>query len=296
MFKLITDSTCDMPPGLLAQICVEALPMTYTLEGREYCYTPDVCEQDRHVFYDKVRAGNPAVTAQVAPLVYEEAFKKCFEAGLDVIYIGFSSALSGTLGSGKTIGESLLEDYPDRRFAAVDSLCASAGEGYFVYGAAEYMRNSQPDFDAMVAWLEENRLRAIHWFTVDDLAHLKRGGRISGATAAIGTVLKIKPVMHVDNEGRLIAVDKVQGRKKSLRQLVDSLCCSIDREASKLVFVGHGDSLEDAELCKRDICERLNYKEDEVILTYIGPSVGAHSGPGTIALFFWGNDRMKMLK
>lgn len=295
MFKLITDSTCDMPPGLLASVNVEALPMTYTLEGSEYAYTPDVCEQDRHEFYERVRAGNQAVTAQVAPLVYTEAFKRCFDEGYDVIYIGFSSALSGTLGSGKTIGESLLEEYPQRRFAAVDSLCASAGEGYFVYGAAQYMKQ-EPSFDAMVEWLEKNRFRAIHWFTVDDLAHLKRGGRISGATAAIGTVLKIKPVMHVDNEGRLIAVDKVQGRKKSLRRLVESMCFSIDREASKIVFVGHGDSLEDAEAVKQDICERLGYKEDEVILTYIGPSVGAHSGPGTIALFFWGDDRMKMPK
>lgn len=211
-YKIITDATSDLPLALAQQWGVEVLPMDYTLDGQPHTYAPGNSDVPLPEIFNAMRNGAVAVTSQINAFSFTKAFEPYLQQGLDIIYIGFSSALSGTVASAGIAKAELLEKYPDRKIAVVDSLCASMGQGLYVYYAARLQK--ELDFDAMVAWLEENKLHFVHWFTVDDLVYLKRGGRVSGATAAIATVLQIKPVMHVDELGRLIAIDKVQGRKK----------------------------------------------------------------------------------
>jgi DegV family protein with EDD domain len=195
--------------------------MAFSMEDKEYHYIPGNSDMPIETFFDKMRAGKVATTAQINTYTFIEAFDPVLKAGDDVLYIGFSSKLSGTLQSGLSAAAELREKYPDRKILVVDSLSASLGEGLLVYYAARKQKDM--DVDALAAWTENNKLRFAHWFTVDDLVYLKRGGRISGATAAIATILNIKPVMHVDNEGYLVATGKVQGRKKSLYSLFEHM-------------------------------------------------------------------------
>ena len=285
-YQIFTDATSDLPAKFAEQLQVTVLPMGFTMEGKEYFYIPGRSDMPIETFFEKMRAGVAVTTAQVNTFTFIEAFEPVLKAGKDVLYIGFSSKLSGTVQSAFTAAEELRPKYPERKVVVIDSLCASLGEGLLVYYAA---RKSDLSLDELAKWVEENKLRLVHWFTVDDLVYLKRGGRISGATAAIATILNIKPVMHVDNEGYLVAVEKVQGRKKSLRALFERMEKTVDTAVTDTVFIGHCASAADAEYVASLVREA--YPSITVHVDDIGTSVGAHSGPGTIALFFVGNER-----
>ena len=219
-YRIFTDATSDLPATFAEQLQVSVLPMGFTMEEKEYFYIPGRSDMPIETFFEKMRTGIAVNTAQVNAFTFLEAFEPVLKNGEDVLYIGFSSKLSGTVQSAFSAAEELSAKYPDRKIFVIDSCCASLGEGLLVYYAA---RKRDLSVEALAKWVEENKLRFVHWFTVDDLVYLKRGGRISGATAAIATILNIKPVMHVDNEGYLVATEKVQGRKKSLRALFDHM-------------------------------------------------------------------------
>ena len=285
-YQIFTDATSDLPAKFAEQLNVTVLPMGFTMENKEYFYIPGRSDMPIETFFEKMRAGVEVNTAQVNAFAFLEAFEPVLQSGRDILYIGFSSKLSGTVQSAFSAAEELKVKYPERKIFVIDSCSASLGEGLLVYYAA---RKSELPIEELAKWVEENKLRFVHWFTVDDLVYLKRGGRISGATAAIATILNIKPVMHVDNEGYLVAVEKVQGRKKSLRALFERMEKTVDTVATDTVFIGHCASAEDAEYVAALVREK--YPAMTVHVDDIGTSVGAHSGPGTIALFFVGNER-----
>ena len=285
-YRIFTDATSDLPNSFAEKLHVTVLPMGFTMEEKEYFYIPGNSDMPIETFFEKMRAGIPVTTAQVNSFAFLEAFEPVLKAGEDILYIGFSSKLSGTVQSAVSAAEELMAKYPERKVVVIDSCSASLGEGLLVYYAA---RKQDLSLDALAKWVEDNKLRFVHWFTVDDLVYLKRGGRIGGATAAIATILNIKPVMHVDDEGYLVAVEKVQGRKKSLRALFERMEKTVDTKVTDTVFIGHCASKADAEYVATLVHEK--YPDMMVHIDDIGTSIGAHSGPGTIALFFVGNER-----
>lgn len=283
-FVLFTDNTCDMPRSFYEENGIEVLTLSCLMEGKRYTYEDSMPEQE---FYAKLRAGSMPTTSQINPEEAAERFRPYAEKGIDILYIAFSSGLSGSCNSGRLAAEMLAEENLPGRIVVVDSLCASMGEGLLVYYAVQLKKEGRP-LDEVAAWLEENKLHLCHNFTVDDLFHLHRGGRVSKATAILGTMIGVKPVLHVDNEGHLINIGKARGRKKSLIALVDNMEKQIkdyDGE-NKIVFISHGDSEEDAKYVENLV--RTRFGIDSFVINYIGPTIGAHSGPGTIALFFMG--------
>jgi len=286
-FRIFTDATSDLPASYAEELNITVIPMLFTLDNQEYQYVPGRSDMPIETFFEKMKGGAAPTTAQINTFTFVETFEPVLAAGEDVLYLGFSSALSGTVQSAIVAADELMARYPGRRVAVVDSLCASLGEGLFVYYVAR--KAKELDFEALVRWAEENKRRFVHWFTVDDLVYLKRGGRIGGATAAIATVLNIKPVMHVDDEGRLVAVSKAQGRMRSLRAMFENMVKSVDEAASDTVFIGNCACFEDAEFLASLIREK--YPNMKVVVDTIGTSIGAHSGPGTVALFFVGSPR-----
>lgn len=287
-YQIITDSTADLTPELVRELDVQVIPLCYMMEGRTYHNIPGGGELTEEEFYAKLRAGTMSTTTQINSEEFLRVFTPLLEAGQDVLYIAFSSGLSGTCQSALLAREELRRRFPERRLEVFDSLCASMGEGLLVYHAAK-LRQEGRDMDQVLAWLKENVLRLCHWFTVDDLNHLKRGGRVSTATALVGTMLGIKPVLHVDNEGHLISVSKVWGRRQSLEALVSRMEETAVNPAEQTVFISHGDCLEDAQFVAQQVREKLGVTQIQI--GYIGPVIGAHSGPGTVALFFLGKER-----
>ena len=235
-----------------------------------------------------LREGAMATTSAVNVGDYTEALTPFLEAGKDVLVLAFSSGLSATCNSARIAAQELSEQYPQRRVRVVDTLCASLGQGLLVWHAAK-LKQAGKSLDEVGDWAEENKLRLCHWFTVSDLHFLKRGGRISPATAVLGTMLSIKPVMHVDDEGHLIKVGTARGRGASLKALVDHMAETADDPGNQVVFISHGGCLEDAQKVAQDVKARFGTKE--VVINYVGPVIGAHSGPGTVALFFLGSKR-----
>ena len=288
-FKIVTDSTSDLPVSLIEELELHVIPMLYTVDGKDYLNTPDERELSSHDFYDLLRAGKTSTTTQINSEVFKDEVKPYLDQGLDVLYLGFSSGLSSTFNSVRIAVLELKEEFPDRKVVAVDTLAASLGEGLIVYHAAMRKKEGM-SIDETAAWVEENKLHLAHWFTVDDLNHLKRGGRVSGAAAFVGTMLNIKPVLHVDDEGHLIPVDKVRGRRKSLEELVSHMEKTAINPSEQTVFISHGDALEDAQYVEKLIRERLGVQT--VYINPIGPVIGTHSGPGTIALFFLAKNRL----
>jgi len=286
-YRIFTDATSDLPAKFAKQLNVTVLPMGFTMEGTDYSYIPGNSDLPIETFFANMRAGSPVTTAQINTYTFIETFEPVLQAGEDILYIGFSSKLSGTVQSALSAAEELKAKYPDRKVNIVDSLSASLGEGLLVYYAAR--KQKETDLDSLTNWVEENKLCFGHWFTVEDLVYLKRGGRVSGATAAIATILNIKPVMHVDNGGYLVATAKVQGRRKSLRALFDHMLGTVDTDATDVVFIGHCDALADAEYVAGLVHEQ--YPDMLIHIDSIGTSVGAHSGPGTVALFFVASER-----
>ena len=287
-YKILTDSTTDLSPQLVAQTGVTVLPMTYTIGEKSYRNDPEETDLSSGDFYDMLRGGAMSTTSQINVETFREVAGKMARDGFDVLYVGFSSGLSGTFNSARIAFEDLSAEYPEHKFLAVDSLCASMGEGLLVYHAAQQQKAGR-SIEETARWLEENKLHLAHWFTVDDLNHLKRGGRVSGAAAFFGTMLNIKPVLHVDNKGALIPMEKVRGRKKSIKALVDHMEKTAIDPASQTVFITHGDCIEDVELLKLEITERLGVTD--FVVNYVDPVIGAHSGPGTLALFFVGTEK-----
>ncbi len=287
--KLLTDSCCDLTNSYLDEKDIDFIPLMYTIEENDY-YDDFSISMSAKEFYDKVRSGSMSKTSLINSQRYNDFFGKYLEAGNDVVYIGFSSALSGSYQSAVISAGELKEKYPDRKIAVIDSKCASMGEGLLVHYAAQKLA-SGTGFDELVSYIEETKGKVCHWFTVDDLHHLKRGGRVSGVTATVGTLLSIKPVLHVDDGGSLISMSKARGRGASLNALIKEMEKTVfDEGEGQTVMISHGDCLEDAQKVEEHVKKKFP-KVKEVIINVIGSVIGSHSGPGTVALFFLGNKR-----
>lgn len=287
-YVIMTDSSCDLPAKLAEEMELTVLPLYVDVDGQKYTNYLDEREISFAEIYAKLRTKCPAKTSAVNVNDFTEPMENLLRAGSDVLYIGFSSGLSGTFNAGAMAARDLAEKYPERKIYAVDSLCASMGQGLLIYLAWQQKRQGK-SIDEVRDYVEQNKLHLCHWFTIDDLMFLKRGGRISGATAIVGSMLSIKPVMHVDNDGHLIKVDTARGRKASIKALADKAeQLGVDL-SSQTVFISHGDCYDDAMYLANLMRSRFQVKD--VVISYVGPVIGAHSGPGTIALFFLGKER-----
>ncbi len=287
-FVILTDSSADLSADMAQRLNVEVLPLGFVLDNQTYRNYPDNREMDPHEFYDRLRAGDVATTNAVNVAQYAEALEPLLQAGKDVLVLAFSSGLSTTYNSSRLAVEELSAKYPERKLYTVDTLCASLGQGLLVWYAARE-RDRGHSIEEVRDWIEEHRLNICHQFTVDDLHFLKRGGRISAATAVVGSMLQIKPVLHVDDEGHLINIGKVRGRQAALKALVDRMEETALDSGSLTVFISHGDCLEDAQTVADMVKKRFGV--EEVYINYVGPVIGAHSGPGTVALFYAGTER-----
>lgn len=287
-YVIITDSSCDLPDRLVKELELEVLPLAFIMDGRTYRNYPDNREMSPEDFYGRQKDGLMATTNAVNVGEASDAMEAVLKQDKDVLVLGFSSGLSTTYNSFKIAADELAEKYPSRRIYTVDTLCASLGQGMFVYQAAK-MRQEGKSIEEVRDWAEANKLRQCHWFTVNDLFFLKKGGRVSAATAVVGTMLQIKPVMHVDNEGHLIKADTARGRKASLKALVDKVGELAENPASQVMFISHSDCLADAQYVADEIKKRFGARE--IIINSIGPVIGAHTGPGCVALFFTGTHR-----
>ena len=283
-YILFTDSACDILPEKLREWGVELIRMPYlfTDDGKDHLDH----DQPMGEFYGEMRDGRVAKTSGLNENNVVTAMEPFAAAGKDILYLAFSSGLSVTCENGKKAAAQLAEKYPGRKIRVVDSLCASAGEGLFVFLAKEN-RDRGMTVDENADAMEADKLHLCHWFTVEDLKYLKRGGRISAATALLGTALNVKPVMHVDNEGHLIKVSQTHGRKKSIRKMAERLGETILDNSP--IFISHGDCEDDAQLLAKILKEE--YGREVSLITPIGSVIGAHSGPGTLALFFRGTER-----
>lgn len=287
-YVIVTDSSADLPMGLVAELGVEVLPLSFHIQGKTYYNYPDDREMEPKLFYKMLREGEMATTSAVNVAEYTATLEPILQAGKDVLVLAFSSGLSTTYQSSAIAAQELSERYPYQKILTVDTLCASMGQGLLVYLAAQEKAKGK-SIDEVRNWVEENKLRLCHWFTVDDLHFLKRGGRVSAATAVVGTMLSIKPVLHVDDEGHLISMGKARGRAASLTALVDHMSQTAQAPAQQTVFISHGDCLADAEKVAEDVKKRFGTQH--IVINTIGPVIGAHAGPGTVALFFLGSKR-----
>ena len=284
-YNIVTDSCCDLRPETYEQLNLTVVPLSMEFRGQ---VREDKSDDSIKEVYAALRAGESAQTAAVNPDRWLNAMEPHLAEGRDVLVMAFSSGLSTTYQSAVIAAEELREKYPERTIYVVDTLCASRGEGLLVWYACK-KRDEGMTLDELHKWVEDTKLHLCHWFTVDDLMYLKRGGRISAATALVGTMLKVKPVLHVDNEGHLINVSKARGRKNSILALVDRMERSAIEPEKQTVFISHGDCLADAEFLAQEVRRRLHVPRIEI--NYVGPVIGAHSGPGTLALFFLGTAR-----
>ena len=287
-FVLMTDSSADLSQEMVQELGVTVLPLSFTIQGKVYRNYPDNREMDLPLFYDMLRAGELATTSAVNVAEYTQAVEPILQEKKDVLILAFSSGLSSTYQASVLAAEELREKYPDRKIYTVDTLCASLGQGLLVYLAVQEQRKGK-NIEEVRDWAEAAKLHLCHQFTVDDLHFLKRGGRISATTAVVGSMLQIKPVLHVDNEGRLINIGKARGRQASLKALVDKMEKTVTEEGKKTVFISHGDCRKDAVAVADMVRERFGTQD--IRINYVGPVIGAHAGPGTLALFYLGTER-----
>lgn len=287
LFEIITDSSSDLPEEYFHQHNLECIKLGFLMEGVSY-EGEDGASMEAKAFYAKLRSGAMPSTYQVTAEAAKAHFEKYLAAGKDILVIAFSSGLSGTEGSYRVAAKELKEAYPDRSIAVVDSLCASMGEGLFVDYVVK-KADSGATLQETAAYAEALKPYMCHYFTVDNLFHLKRGGRVSAATAVVGSVLNIKPVLHVDDVGHLVPVSKTMGRKKSVLALMKYMEQLQTLEEGDPVFISHGDCIEDAEYLAELVKER--FPGHEIRSNYIGPVIGTHAGAGTLALFFKGKHR-----
>ena len=287
-YIIMTDSSCDLPARLADEMALTVLPLSVYIEDTKYVNYLDEREIAFSELYAKLRTKCPAKTSAINMNDFLTPMEEILKSGRDILYIGFSSGLSGTYNAGAAAAREMAEKYPERKVYAVDSLCASMGQGLLVYHAWKHKQAGE-SIEQVRDWVLDNRLHLCHYFTIDDLMFLKRGGRVSGATAVVGSMLAIKPIMHVDNEGHLIKIGTARGRKASIRALADGAGkLGIDLE-NQVIFISHGDCLDEAEYLAGIMRERFHVMD--VVISYVGPVIGAHSGPGTIALFFLGTER-----
>lgn len=287
-YQIFTDATADIPEELLFGLPnLVVIPMEVLVGGSVYTYGPGGNITVRE-FYRKQHEGAFASTSQIAPETYKTCFEEYLKAGMDVLYLGFSSGMSGTMNSAFIAKGELEEDYPDRKIICIDTLCGSVGEGLFVVEALR-RQNEGMDIEELSMWAAANCLNVCHWFTVDTFEHLKHGGRVSNAAAVAGSVLNIKPLLHVDDEGKLKVAEKPRGHKAALKATLAKMDAGADFEMGNLVVIGHGDCIERAESCATAILEK--YPCADVHITDIGPVIGAHTGPGMLAVIYWGKNR-----
>ena len=287
-FVILTDSSADLGADMARELDIQVLPLSFIIDGQTYHNFPDNREMAPGEFYARLRQGDVATTAALNVAEYTEALEPLLQAGHDVLVLAFSSGLSTTYNSSLIAVQDLREKYPDRKLYTVDTLCASLGQGLLVYLAAKE-REKGRSIEEVRDWVESSKLSICHQFTVDDLHFLKRGGRISATTAVVGSMLQIKPVLHVDDEGHLVNIAKARGRQASLKALVDKMEESAIHAADQTVFISHGDCLADAQSVADLVRTRLGVKD--IYINPIGPVIGAHSGPGTVALFYVGTKR-----
>ena len=286
-FMITTDGNSDLTESYVKEHDIRTVPLYYNIDGKVYGGDEVL---DPHEFYDMMRDGKMPTTMAINPEVVEKLFRGLISEGYDILHISFSSALSGSHNVASMVANQLAEEFPDAKLRVIDSLSASLGQGLLIHKADE-LRKSGATLEETAQWVEENKLHICHQFTVDNLFHLHRGGRVSKTTAIVGTLAQIKPVMHVDNEGRLVAIGKVRGRKKSLNALVDNMEKTLGSFAGKndIVFISHGDCPEEAQYIADQVKARFGIEKN--LIGYVNPSIGAHSGPGTVALFYLGETR-----
>ncbi len=284
-FKILTDSCCDFAAHQYTELGLEKVTLSMEFRGT---VSQDRNDDSLKEIYDAMRAGEAPKTSAVNPSQWGEAMKLMLEQGQDILVLAFSSGLSTTYQSAVIAAGEMMEKFPDRKVIVVDTLCASMGQGLLVWYACK-KRDEGLSLEETAAWVEENKLHLCHWFTVDDLMHLKRGGRVSAATALVGTMLQIKPLLHVDDEGHLIKVSTARGRKAAIRGLAKKALELGGGYDNSTMFISHGDCIEDAKYLEEILKTECGVKE--VITNYVGAVIGSHSGPGTLALFFLGKNR-----
>lgn len=287
-FEIITDSAANLPEDMISKYKLNVLSLVFYVKEKEYYSYEDGKTTDLVQFYKMMRDKENITTSLPNLDLAQEKITKLLEAGKDVLYIGFSSGLSGTYQAVSMLLEQLKEDYPNQKIYYLDTYAAALGEGLLVTYAAK-QREEGKTIEQVRDWLLNNRLNLCHWFTVDDLFFLQRGGRVSQVAAVFGSMLNIKPVLHVDDEGHLIVMEKARGRKKSLDALIKHMQETIIEDENAVIYISHGDCREDAEYVAKKIDEL--YPGKEVLVHILDPVIGAHSGPGTVALFFVGTKR-----
>ncbi|MCH4207272.1 MAG: DegV family protein [Solobacterium sp.] len=288
-YQVITDATCDMNQDILEAHHIDVIPMLVTFnDGRSFLHYPDFRNFKAKDFYDELRKGNLSHSTQITPATYLEYFSPILEAGKDILYICFSSGMSNTYESSLMAVKQLKEKYPERTIISIDSLCACGGEGVFAVQAA-LNKEAGMDIETNAKWLNDNKLKLAHYFTVGDLFYLHKGGRVSAATAIVGSALSIKPILIVDEEGKLKMISTAHGKRASLKKLLTMTQQTIVDPENQILYISHTDCLEDAENLKAAVKEAIPCKD--VIITTVGPVVGTHTGPTHVCLFSWGTGR-----
>ena len=284
-YVIFTDSSCDLPIALVNEWGIKVLSLEVTIDGVGSFLNHEI---DPKEFYGYLRDKHTVKTSAANMDSFCQAFEQTAQEGKDILYIGFSSGLSATFMAGKNAAEEVMEKYPERKILVVDSLCAALGQGLFVKYAVD-KKNEGASIEELKIYLEELVSGLAHWFTVDDLNFLKRGGRISTATAMVGTLLQFKPILHVDNAGKLISMDKVRGRKASIQALLQKMKETVKNPEGQTVYICHGDCYDDAKALADMVTAEFGITD--ILIDYVGPVIGAHSGPGTLALFFIAKER-----
>ncbi|MDD3221032.1 MAG: DegV family protein [Clostridia bacterium] len=286
-FVITTDTCCDLPENYIKENGLGVVTLFYNMKGVSYGGEK---EMEVKEFYDMMRGGEMPTTMAANPEDLRKMFTKYLNEGKDVLHLAFSSELSSSCSNAVVTAREVNEEYTDHKVIVIDTLSASLGQGLVVHKALE-LRKQGKSIEETAEWVEANRLHFCHQFTVDDLNHLYRGGRVSKLTAVAGTLIKIKPILHVSDEGKLIPIGKTRGRRKSLQTLVDNMERTIGsfKDKNDIVFISHGDSLEDAQYVAGLVKEKFGI--EKFLINPVSPTIGAHSGPGTIALFYMGDRR-----
>ena len=285
--KIITDSSCDLGINFIEENNIELIPLLLNLDGETL--KDDLGKSlGYREFYEKLRAGSMPSTSQINIYTFEEKFKELLDKGYEILYIGLSSALSGTFNSANMARNNILEENQNAKIAVVDSISVSMGLGMLIKKACKMIEEGKM-LEDIVQWIEENKNKVIHAILVDDLKHLKRGGRVSASTAAVGSILNIKPLLKLNNSGAVEVSEKIKGKKKGLKRLASIVKENAINIENEILYIMHGDVLEEAQYLKGIILQELNFKDVKV--EYIGTVIGTHGGPGTIATVFWGNER-----
>lgn len=287
-YVIMTDSCCDLTDQMARELELEVLPLTMHMDGQDYPNDLAGTAISNQEFYKRIRAGKLATTSAVNVGQFQDAMRRVLESGRDIVCVCFSSALSTTYQSAVIAAEDLRAEFPEAEIHVVDSLSASLGQGLLLYLAVEQKRKGLTAAE-LAKWVEDNRLTVCHWFTVDDLNFLKRGGRVSATTALLGTMLSIKPIMHTSDEGKLVPVSKARGRKAAIAALLDKIEALSVHPEKQTMFICHADCEEDAKAVAQTIQDRFG--TPTVHINYIGPVIGSHTGPNTMGIFFVGTQR-----